>query len=637
MTSARTASSMAAVGRLGAAGVALAAAVLARPAAGATAPGTARGNARSVKDTSHNLSRSGRNVGNTVVAEGVSEICVFCHTPHTGAPSAPIWNRDSSGVTYKLYASSTMRGVPRQPEGRSRFCLSCHDGTVAVGVVRRRPSGAAEMHGFESGGALMRLAGRPTNLGTDLSDDHPIMVDYDEAAGAGEEFAPRSTLPREFRLKDRSTVECTTCHNPHRDEFRPFLVADNTDSALCGTCHVLRDWRSSIHRTSRAEWNGRGRDPFHLPGQGARRTVADNACESCHRPHGAEQGEWLLKGVEEQLCFTCHNGNVARTDIESESLLPYGHHVARTQGVHDAYENLDPTGRTLDGPDNDNRARHVECADCHAPHAAGERKHQPGTNEVSDVLRGVSGVRLTYGSAPGEPPSYSWVPSYPGASYEYEICMKCHSSWMWEGLPPLTSDGTVETDAAIEFNPNNASYHAVVGESRASALGDYVAPWNSRSRLYCTDCHRGDGTGASGGAHGSRVRFLLAGSYDRTTGLPGSEQHLCFKCHRFATYADPRSASSASGTAFASKDGRNLHAVHAGKKRKDTKLTVVCRDCHTGRPHGMAENKALLVDDTLAPPYRDADAGLNSVDVWPVLPQAWEDTMGPNCSAPGCH
>jgi predicted CXXCH cytochrome family protein len=485
---------------------------------------------------------------------------------------------------------------------------------------------------------MTRLAGRPTSLGTDLSDDHPIMVDYDEASRENEELAPRASLPDEFGLSGDATVQCTTCHEPHRNTSPPFLVADNARSSLCVTCHLTKGWAESIHRTSPARWNGRGKNPFHL--SDSRKdspTVADGACESCHTPHGADEGEWLLKGDEEKLCAKCHNGNVAESDVESEFRLPYGHHVGRWRDVHDAYENIDPLGRTLDGPDNDNITRHVECADCHNPHAAGTRKHAPGTNEASDVLRGVSGVKLTYGGTSGEPPTFKWVPAIPGVSYEYEICMKCHSSWIWESLPPETSDGTIQTDVSVEFNPNNESYHAVIGESRASTFGDYVSPWTSRSKMYCSDCHRGDGTRSSSGAHASRVRFLLAGSYDRTTGRPGTGGHLCFGCHRFSTYADPASSKSWTNTGFATKNRKNLHAVHAGRKRTDTKRTVVCRDCHAAVPHGIASNRALIVDEDDESPYRDAEAGVKSVDVWP-LPQAWENNKKDNCSTiPGCH
>ena len=331
------------------------------------------------------------------------------------------------------------------------------------------------------------------------------------------------------------------------------------------------------------------------------------------------------------------SGTIASKDVGREFGSPYGHRVRDYRGVHDAWENIDPIGEALDGPENDNRLRHVECADCHNPHVAGKRTHEPGTSLASEALRGVSGVGLTYGAGAWEPPSFRWITAATGARYEHEICMKCHSSWQWESLPPRTTDGVVQTDVSVEFNPNNSSYHAVVGESRASVYGDYEPPWNSRSRMYCSDCHRSDGTGDSSGAHGSRVRSLLAGEYDRSTGAPGSDRHLCFRCHRYTSYADPANESNWRGTGFSTNGGKNLHAVHAGKKRSNTGARVVCRDCHAAVPHGLESDRALIVTQDIEAPYRDPEAGLLDVTTW-ASPQSWNPTKAVNCSAAaGCH
>lgn len=102
-----------------------------------------------VRGTRHNLSVDG--LGSTHAAPGgTSEVCVFCHTPHAatqadlgGTPlRAPLWNRRvPAGSTYTPYTSSTMDaqsitdGLNAQPGGSSKLCLSCHDGTLAIGNV----------------------------------------------------------------------------------------------------------------------------------------------------------------------------------------------------------------------------------------------------------------------------------------------------------------------------------------------------------------------------------------------------------------------------------------------------------------------------------------------------------------------
>ena len=115
--------------------------------------------------------------GRDIRASSETHICIFCHTPHSANPAAPHWNRPSSGAIYTPYNSSTSKATIGQPTGSSKLCLSCHDGTVALGmVISKAPIQlAGGIHGMPRGRA---------NLGTDLSDDHPISFVYDNALAA---------------------------------------------------------------------------------------------------------------------------------------------------------------------------------------------------------------------------------------------------------------------------------------------------------------------------------------------------------------------------------------------------------------------------------------------------------------------
>ncbi len=92
-------------------------------------------NAQSVVNTVHNLSVSGPG---SIRAASETEVCIFCHTPHDSRPESPLWNRQDPGVTYVLYNSSTVQAMTGQPDGSSVLCLSCHDGTIALGNVLSR-------------------------------------------------------------------------------------------------------------------------------------------------------------------------------------------------------------------------------------------------------------------------------------------------------------------------------------------------------------------------------------------------------------------------------------------------------------------------------------------------------------------
>jgi len=118
-----------------------------------------------------------------------NEVCVYCHTPH-GDPNNEalhipfLWNRTMSTAGYNVYSSSSLTVQSQTPGQASKMCLSCHDGTVAIGQVDvlngRLGSevGPISMQGNNVNGGL--LTGN-SNIGTDLSNDHPVGFVYDSS------------------------------------------------------------------------------------------------------------------------------------------------------------------------------------------------------------------------------------------------------------------------------------------------------------------------------------------------------------------------------------------------------------------------------------------------------------------------
>ena len=155
-----------------------------------------------IENTPHDLSAiSG---GNT---------CSFCHTPHSAVSGTPLWNHKLSDAVYSIYKSSSLEANVGQPTGSSKLCLSCHDGTVAL--TETISSGLTGGAYIEPGAA---------NLGTDLSDDHPISFIYSPAL-AIEDTQLRSplTLPEQLKLDKSGELQCTTCHDPHNNQYGKFL------------------------------------------------------------------------------------------------------------------------------------------------------------------------------------------------------------------------------------------------------------------------------------------------------------------------------------------------------------------------------------------------------------------------------
>lgn len=181
-----------------------------------------------VSETVHNLSVSGPG---TIRALSEQQVCIFCHAPHNTSGLRPLWNRDVPSTSYRIYQSSTLNARPGQPTGASKLCLSCHDGTIALGSVLSRADRIRM-----SGGEFMPAG--LSNLGTDLSDDHPISFFYTSGLAASDgQLADPHTLPREVRLDAAGELQCTSCHDPHSNANGKFLVMPNEYGALCTSCH----------------------------------------------------------------------------------------------------------------------------------------------------------------------------------------------------------------------------------------------------------------------------------------------------------------------------------------------------------------------------------------------------------------
>jgi predicted CXXCH cytochrome family protein len=181
---------------------------------------------------------------------GIDEVCVVCHTPHNavdpvalGLDYAPLWNHEVSGATYTLYDSSTLQHTPGQPDGSSKLCLSCHDGSVAVDNYGGTTSGTLFVDDSVFDGLPGEAVGGDRDFGTSLDNDHPISFLYDPVAASDPEILPSSTPVSiggtiASRLLVDGKVQCSSCHDVHDvDGNAHLLVIENTGSNLCLACH----------------------------------------------------------------------------------------------------------------------------------------------------------------------------------------------------------------------------------------------------------------------------------------------------------------------------------------------------------------------------------------------------------------
>lgn len=494
----------------------------------------------SVVNSPHDLSAQGPG---PIRAITENEVCIFCHAPHNTAPQTPLWNRANPRTHYRIYESSTTDARIDQPSGPSKMCLSCHDGTMALGNVLSRP--AAEP-------IVMTARTIPpgaADLTTDLSDDHPIGFRYDRAlSNTDPQIRAPEVVTVDLPLGAHGEMHCTTCHDAHNNELGDFLRRSDRMGAICISCHDLNGWEHASHALSTKLTIGRTVDATE---QLKYQTLADNACLACHKIHSAPQEERLLRHRrEEDGCLNCHSGAVANFNIAAEIGKRSGHNVRAKKGVHDP-EEFAFTMR-----------RHVECADCHNPHAA---QHQP-----------IGQVRGTLGQTVKGPNLY--VPGIriggtetDDADLLYEICFKCHADGL--ARPRLTTTRQIsQTNTRLEFQPGNPSFHPVAGPRRNSDVVSLIPPLRVGSIITCTDCHNSDNArdfGGSGpnGPHGSIYEPLLVRNYETQDFTTESAQAyaLCYGCHsRESILAD---------------ESFSLHRTHVVDQR------APCSACHDA--HGI--------------------------------------------------
>jgi predicted CXXCH cytochrome family protein len=165
------------------------------------------------------------------------QLCVVCHTPHESdvtVAEAPLWNHTlTTKADFGLYSGVDLQGTITQPDGISKLCLSCHDGTVALDAF-----GGA---GGTTPGNLIQNAYAGVGAGIidgDLNSEHPISITYENGAGAGQD--PGLNDPGGFTNVGLfgGKVECASCHNVHNESgVTALLVTSNAGSAMCFECH----------------------------------------------------------------------------------------------------------------------------------------------------------------------------------------------------------------------------------------------------------------------------------------------------------------------------------------------------------------------------------------------------------------
>ncbi len=623
------------------------------------------GNA-TILNTKHNLSVTGK--GN-IKAATETEVCVFCHTPHGGVSGKPLWNRNLPTASYTTYQSDLLYRMGKsqasglgsskdEPGAISRQCLSCHDGTVAIGsvhVLRAKLQNGQQisMTGTGAGGTMP--SDSVGDIGTDLSFHHPVGVEYTpniaKNFGSGTKTSELKAVPdaplKLYNYGGRMYVECSSCHDPHVDNKKFLRVTSgaNHGQNVKNTCISCHDKSGGAPWPTTHEVIGMPYRDSEVVKKYGTSNPGDLFCINCHTPHNGEGRPYLLRKVEQQTCFqgaasspalsSCHGTGAVTSapDIESVLLRSYGHPVSEIDGVHTALDVLYGTGvrrepagsKGLSWSD----SKHAECMDCHNPHKLGSKSHvdkgqwYPAnpTNRVSQVLRGVNGVEPNWTPRWTQPTTFTTLES---AEKEYQICLKCHSYWALgtavDGVTShlLSNSGIQATDQAWEFNPNNRSAHPVIMplnqmtgnyEPKALDASQMKEPWKNvgNQTMYCSDCHGADNEigGDPRGPHGSNYKFMLKGKNNYWPTKPGGEF--------FTVAGSMRNGNAQVDDGLFCKNCHNLlgDSAHVHSFGGTLGMDGPCVFCHVAVPHGSPVSRLIGYRSFPEPyNYRDPESGL---------------------------
>ena len=173
--------------------------------------------------------------------------CNNCHVPYKAGKSddpnaswgVPLWStaQTSDGLpNFTLYSSPSFDALATgitQPDGASKLCLGCHDGSYIA--FQFMPESKAIF------GPNDLATSHPVSFVYDsaLADRHPLksLRNPSEAtSGLG------STIAKDL-LDSHNKMQCTSCHDVHtsgKGEFMlkyDYSVEARTDNVICRVCH----------------------------------------------------------------------------------------------------------------------------------------------------------------------------------------------------------------------------------------------------------------------------------------------------------------------------------------------------------------------------------------------------------------
>ncbi|MBW2716274.1 MAG: cytochrome c3 family protein [Deltaproteobacteria bacterium] len=204
-------------------------------------------------------------------------LCTFCHTPHRAQQTKLLWNHTLSSLSYSWADTTVTTNGTTLPtfdntwQGVSKNCLSCHDGTVAIGDIAwfdatPNQNLFADQHNDPADPRLITFAVPGTG---DMSGNHPVAHPFPyqgaastynsvssgtEVVASGWVADPTAGGIRLFNddgsgnvsagpIAGQTGIECSSCHDPHNgtqvlgEYFLRGTLTGSDSNYICLKCH----------------------------------------------------------------------------------------------------------------------------------------------------------------------------------------------------------------------------------------------------------------------------------------------------------------------------------------------------------------------------------------------------------------